>query len=174
MLFKPDILKGKTALVTGGATGIGLQLARGLAKCGATVVIASRNEKNLAHATKDMRAEGGDAHYRLLDIRQDEMVYAVVSEVIESFGKIDILVNNAGILVFSAVQDTSNEDFARVFDVNVKSVFYGTKYILPAMKAAGGGSIVNISSIAAWEPTVFGKWPKRVARVVAASRRLGR
>lgn len=147
MLFKPDILKGKTALVTGGATGIGLQLARGLAKCGATVVIASRNEKNLAHATKDMRAEGGDAHYRLLNIRQDEMVYAVVSEVIESFGKIDILVNNAGGQFPKKAEEISPRGWRSVVDVCLNGTFYVCSAVGRRMIERGqGGKIVNISA----------------------------
>ncbi len=70
-----------------------------------------------------------------------------MEQTIATFGCVDILINNAGILVLSTVQDTLDEDFDRVLDINVKGVFYGTKYMLPAMQAAGGGSIVNISSI---------------------------
>ena len=70
-----------------------------------------------------------------------------MEQTIATFGCVDILINNAGILILSTVQDTLDEDFDRVLDINVKGVFYGMKYMLPAMQAAGGGSIVNISSI---------------------------
>ncbi len=91
--------------------------------------------------------KGGQARFIKFDVACPSDWKSAVEQTIATFGCVDILINNAGILVLSTVQDTLDEDFDRVLDINVKGVFYRTKYMLPAMQAAGGGSIVNISSI---------------------------
>ena len=138
---------GKIALVTGGANGMGRSHALLLAREGATLIVTDMDEKGGKAVVEEINDNGGQARFFRHDVSSVPDWERISQQAKSTFGRVDILVNNAGILVFSAVQDTSNEDFARVFDVNVKSVFYGTKYILHAMKAAGGGSIVNISSI---------------------------
>ncbi|CAN5364367.1 SDR family oxidoreductase [soil metagenome] len=147
MLFRPDILQDKVAFVTGGATGIGLQLARGLAMCGSRVIIASRNEANLAKAVEMMGSEGGDAHYRVLDIRQDEIVERVVDEVIRDFGHIDILVNNAGGQFPQKAEHISPKGWRAVIDVCLNGTFYVSRAVGAHMIERGeGGKIVNVSA----------------------------
>jgi cyclopentanol dehydrogenase len=138
---------GKIALVTGGSNGMGRSHALLLAREGATLIVTDTDEKGGNAVVEEINAQGGQARFFRHDVSSVSDWEQVTEQAMSTFGRVNILVNNAGILLVSAVQDTSNADFARVLDVNVKSVFYGSKYILPAMQAAGGGSIVNISSI---------------------------
>lgn len=138
---------GKIAFVTGGANGMGRYHALLLAREGATLVVTDMDEKGGHAVVDEINAEGGQARFIKLDVACPSDWKSAVEHTIATFGRVDILINNAGILVLSTVQDTLDEDFDRVLDINVKGVFYGTKYMLPAMQAAGGGSIVNISSI---------------------------
>jgi cyclopentanol dehydrogenase len=133
--------------VTGGSTGMGRSHALLLAREGATLIVTDTDEKGGNAVVEEINAQGGQARFFRHDVSSVSDWEQVTEQAMSTFGRVNILVNNAGILLVSAVQDTSNADFARVLDVNVKSVFYGSKYILPAMQAAGGGSIVNISSI---------------------------
>ncbi|MEC7571889.1 MAG: SDR family NAD(P)-dependent oxidoreductase, partial [Pseudomonadota bacterium] len=95
-LFQPDLLAGRTALVTGGATGIGQAISRRLGQLGAQVVIASRNPESLAAAAAGFAADDGlDIAWKRLDVREDAMVKAVIDEVAETHGGLDILINNA-------------------------------------------------------------------------------
>ena len=96
---------------------------------------------------QEIQHQGGQAIFLTLDVAKEENWKSVVEKVIETYGKIHILVNNAGIGVLKALDETTTEEWDHVMDVNAKGVFFGCKCILPAMKKAGGGSIVNTSSI---------------------------
>jgi len=137
---------GKVAIVTGGARGQGAAQARLLAKSGAAVVITDlRADEGNAVAA----GIGGDARFIGHDVTDEAGWQAVVDSTLSAFGRIDILVNNAGIVAFGAVQDTSRTEFERVVQVNMIGAFLGLRAVHPAMKQAGGGSIVNVASIAA-------------------------
>jgi len=140
-------VSGKVALVTGAAMGMGEQHALGLAREGAKVIVADVESTKGEAVARAICKAGGEAIFRALDVRDEAQWQSVIADGTAEFGKIDVLVNNAGIIVFKGVQDTTLEEWDRIFDINVKGVFLGTKHILPAMQAAGGGSIVNISSI---------------------------
>lgn len=122
---------GKIAFVTGGANGMGRSHALLLAREGATLIVTDMDEKGGNAVVEEINDQGGQARFFRHDVSSASDWEQISQQAMSTFGRVDILVNNAGILVFSTVQDTSNDDFARVLDVNVKSVFYGTKYILP-------------------------------------------
>ena len=138
---------GKVALVTGAAMGMGKTHAELLAKEGAKVIVTDVDEAAGKKVAEGIRRGGGDADYYKLDVAKHAQWKQVVAKVVKKDGKIDILVNNAGIFVMKPIEDTSEADWDRLFDVNVKGVFFGTKAVAPAMKKNGGGSIINISSI---------------------------
>jgi len=138
-------LKGKVALVTGGAKGMGASHCRLMAERGAAVIVADVDPAGEQLAA-ELRATGADARFVHLDVTREADWTAVVDGAMKSHGKVDILVNNAGVVVLKNVEECTPEEFDFVFNVNIKGVFLGCKHILPAMKAAGGGSIVNISS----------------------------
>jgi NAD(P)-dependent dehydrogenase (short-subunit alcohol dehydrogenase family) len=140
------MLKEKVILVTGGANGMGEAHCRLLAERGATVVVADVNPRG-EDVVADIVRNGGVARFRSLDVRDRRQWQIVVDAAVSEFGRIDGLVNNAGILVRQPVEELSVEDWDLQFDINVKGTFLGSQAILPAMKKAGGGSIVNISSI---------------------------
>jgi 3alpha(or 20beta)-hydroxysteroid dehydrogenase len=145
-------LDGKVALVTGGARGMGAAEVRRLHDAGAIVVAADildDDGKALADAL------GARARYVHLDVTSEEAWFGVVEEVEHEFGHLDVLVNNAGILKFNALADTPLEEFRQVLEVNLVGTFLGMKAAIPAMKRAGGGSIVNISSTEGLAGTVF-------------------
>lgn len=140
----PGRLHGKVALVTGAARGQGEAVVRAFVAEGARVLagdIADDGGKALAE-------ELGDAvRFRHLDVGSEEDWAAAVAEAVDAFGHLDVLVNNAGVLHFSALTDTTLADFERVIRVNQTGTFLGMRAVVPAMRAAGGGSIVNTSSI---------------------------
>jgi NAD(P)-dependent dehydrogenase (short-subunit alcohol dehydrogenase family) len=139
-------LDGRRAIVTGGGAGIGRAIAHRLAEEGARVVIADID----ARAAATVAAELGDGSLaRPVDVSSSGEVEAFVRESVELLGGLDVFVNNAGIGVAATVADTSDEDFDRIMAVNVKGTFLCMKHAIPAMRASGGGSVVNVSSIAA-------------------------
>ena len=149
-------LKDKIALVTGASQGIGRDTALTLAQAGAKVAVAARNEEKLATLVSEIEAAGGAALAVKMDVADAEQVKAGFKQVIEKFGKLDILVNNAGILIRKGIEETTEDDWDRIMAVNVKGVFMGTKYALPALRQAGGGSIINISSTAGLVGSPYG------------------
>lgn len=142
-------LKGKVALVTGAAGGLGAAQAQALAKEGARVVVADIADLDGEKVAAAIRAEDGDAHYVHLDVTKEEDWKQAVRVTVERYGKLDVLVNNAGIVIKRVpLEERTVEEWDRVMAVNVRSVFLGTKYAIPEMRRNGGGSIVNISSLA--------------------------
>jgi 3alpha(or 20beta)-hydroxysteroid dehydrogenase len=145
-------LRGKVALVSGGARGMGAAEVRRLHADGASVVAADV----LDEEGKALADELGDrVRFVHLDVTSEEQWQAAVEQTEREFGTLDVLVNNAGILKFNAVADIPLEEFRQVIDVNLVGVFLGMKTVIPAMKRAGGGSIVNISSTEGLAGTVF-------------------
>ncbi|HWD27843.1 MAG TPA: glucose 1-dehydrogenase [Rhizomicrobium sp.] len=143
-----DRVKGKVALVTGGASGIGRASALLLAKEGAAVAVTDIQDdagKDVVHAIKEA---GGAALYIHHDVADEAAWESVVAQVKDRFGRLDILVNNAGIAITSSVLTMSLADWRRQQAINLDGVFLGVKHSLPLIRASGGGSIVNISSLA--------------------------
>ncbi len=140
-------LDGKVALISGGARGMGATEARMFAQEGASVVFGDVLDELGAQVEAEIRELGGEATYLHLDVTQEDQWRAAVDLAVSRYGKLDILVNNAGIVRRLTIEETTVEDWDAVLNVNAKGVFLGSKQAIPAMRAAGGGSIVNISSI---------------------------
>ncbi|MGN6608066.1 MAG: glucose 1-dehydrogenase [Jatrophihabitans sp.] len=137
-------LDGKVALITGAARGQGAAAARAFVREGARVVIADVSDD----AGKALADELGEAaYYRHLDVSSEDDWTSAVADAVRTFGALHVLVNNAGVLHFSAVADTALADYERVVRINQFGCFLGMKTAIPALKAAGGGSIVNVSSV---------------------------
>ena len=136
---------GKVAVITGGARGMGAAFARPLVEEGASVVLTDvLSDEGFATA----EALGDHAHFIAHDVTQADQ-WAKVVEVAEGrFGPISVLVNNAGIAAYGPIEDTSEVEFRRIVDINMVSIFLGTKAVIPSMRRAGGGAIINISSAA--------------------------
>ena len=141
-------LDGKVALISGGSKGQGAAEAKLFAQEGAKVVLADILDDEGKKIEAEINETGGEAMYLHLDVTSEADWAAAVRAAVDSYGKLDILVNNAGILLRKGVEETSAEEWDRVQDVNSKGVFLGVKAAIPAMREVGGGSIVNISSIA--------------------------
>ena len=139
-------LEGKRALVTGAGAGIGRAIALRLAGEGARVALADVNEE----AAEGVAGEigGGSPVYRVDVTKADEMEN-LIGSVVGEFGGLDVMVNNAGVGIAANAPDTTEENYDLVMDVCVRGTFLGMKYAIPAIKDSGGGSIVNMSSIAA-------------------------
>ncbi len=138
----------KVAFVSGGGSGIGRACCKALSRQGATVVVTDIDEAGGAAVVAAITGDGGRAMFVALDTTDEDGWAATVSRTTETYGRLDVLVNNAGILVVGAVTEFSLADWRRQTAVNLDGVFLGTKHAIPAMRAGGGGSIVNISSLA--------------------------
>ena len=143
-----DRLKGKVAIVTGGAMGIGRSACTLLAREGAIVALTDLLDEAGRRTTREIQSAGGKAEFWQLDVSREGDVKRVLDEISVKFGRIEVLVNNAGL---SGVNKPTHEITEREWDalmaVNVKGVFFCTKHVIPHMKAVGGGSIINLSSI---------------------------
>jgi NAD(P)-dependent dehydrogenase (short-subunit alcohol dehydrogenase family) len=144
-----DRLKGKVALVSGGATGMGGASSKMFATEGAKVAIVDRNLEAAEATAADIRKAGGTAIALRADVSKSDEVTAAVDAAQKALGPITVLFNHAGTIVIKAFLETTEEEWDWLHDVNVKSMFLMTKAVLPQMIAAGGGSIVCTSSISA-------------------------
>ena len=147
MINKLFDLTGKVAIVTGGNGGIGLGMARGLADAGATIVIVGRNQPKSAAATEEIKKTGGKAIAIEADVTDRNAVKDVIAGTVREFGRLDILINNAGINIRKPPQDLAAEEWDSVISTNLTSAFLCSQAAHPAMKAAGGGKIINIGSM---------------------------
>ena len=138
---------GKVALVSGAARGIGAATAKLLAQEGAAVVLGDVLEKEGQETAAQIVAAGGQATFIPLDVARPENWQQVIAATVAAYGKLDILVNNAGVSDRSAVAETDVATWERVLEINGKGVFLGIKSAIPELRKAGGGSIINISSI---------------------------
>ena len=141
-------LEGKVALISGGARGQGAVEAKLFAREGAKVVFGDILDESGKQVEAEIHEAGGEAAYVHLDVTREDDWRTAVNTAIDRYGKLDILVNNAGILIRKGIEDTTEEDWDRIMGVNAKGAFLGTKHSIPAMRQAGGGSIINISSTA--------------------------
>jgi len=143
-----DRVKGKVAIVTGGAMGIGGAAARLLAKEGAKVAVVDISDGEGKGVVEEIKKNGGEATYWHMDVTNEPEIEKVFAEINSKYGNIDILVNNAGIPgTGKPSHEMSEEEFEKVLNIDVKGVFRCTKHAVPYIKKAGGGSIVNMSSM---------------------------
>ncbi|KKC48634.1 MULTISPECIES: SDR family NAD(P)-dependent oxidoreductase [Paenibacillus] len=140
-------LEGKTAIVTGAATGMGAEEARLFAREGARVVMTDVNISELEKVAAEIRTAGGEATAIKHNVASEEEWQHVVDEAVRLYGKVDILVNNAGIASTRTIASFDLTEWNRVLDINLTGCVLGMKAVIPEMQKAGSGSIVNISSI---------------------------
>lgn len=149
-------LEGKVAIVTGGAAGIGLGITRRLAEAGAKVIVADLDSEKGEEVEVELKNSGYEAEFVLADVSKESDVLKSVDAAKEKFGGLDILVNNAGIYPIKPVTEMTTEEFDKILDVNLRSVFMFTKYASAEMIKNGGGKIINITSIDALHPSSVG------------------
>jgi 3(or 17)beta-hydroxysteroid dehydrogenase len=138
-------LNGKVAIVTGAAKGLGEADARLLAREGARVVLTDVDETNGARVAAEI---GEAARFVWQDVRDEEAWKALVADVMAREGRLDVLVNNAGVVEAGNIENTTAEDWRFIMAVSADGTFFGCKHAIPAMKASGGGSIINMASVA--------------------------
>ncbi|MBB3966670.1 SDR family NAD(P)-dependent oxidoreductase [Rhizobium metallidurans] len=144
-----DRLKGKIAIISGGATGMGGAASKLFAAEGAKVAIIDRNGEAAAETVNDIRAAGGEADFWTADVSDETAVNAAVADIEARHGAVTVLFNHAGTIVIKPFLETTLEEWDWLHAVNVRSMFLMTKAVLPKMIVAGGGSIVCTSSISA-------------------------
>lgn len=154
---------GKVVLVTGGTSGIGKETALRFARAGAKVVVAGRRSDEGNAVAEAIASHGGESAFVRTDVTQQEQVKRLVDETVRRFGRLDIAFNNAGVESLGTLPEFAEQDYRKVFDVNVLGVFLSMQFEVPAMLASGGGSIINTSSI-------LGKIGMPGASVYAASK----
>ncbi len=140
-------LTDRVAIVTGGNGGIGFGMAKGLAKAGARVVVAARNEEKSNKAVRELRSLGSEALVIAVDVADESSVDALVSETVKRCGRLDILVNNAGINIRKPPQELALGEWQEVLDTNLTSAFLCSRSAYPHMKDIRGGKIINIGSM---------------------------
>lgn len=146
-------LTGKVALITGGSRGIGLAIAEAYAAAGAKVAVASRKQAAVDEAAESIRRAGGEALGVAAHMGDSAAVTALVEQVVSHFGGIDILVNNAATNPhFGPLLSADDGHWDKILDVNVKGYFRVIQACVPAMRARGGGKIINVASVAGLEP----------------------
>jgi NAD(P)-dependent dehydrogenase (short-subunit alcohol dehydrogenase family) len=139
---------GKVALVTGGTSGIGKATAAAFARAGAKVVLSGRREKEGAQVVGEITKLGGDAAFVRADVAKDAEVKAMVDFTVDKFGRLDIAFNNAGVEWKGPLDQATEAEYRRVFDINVWGVLNSMRHEIPVMLKNGGGAIVNTSSVA--------------------------
>jgi 2-deoxy-D-gluconate 3-dehydrogenase len=147
MTSGPFNLKGKVAIITGGNGGIGLGMARGLADAGADIAVVGRNQAKSAAAVDDLAARGVRAIAVATDVTAKDAVDAMIARVRSELGRIDILVNNAGMSIRKPPHILEADEWQQVIDTNLTSAFVCSKAAYPALKASGGGKVINIGSM---------------------------
>ncbi|MBO4364967.1 MAG: SDR family oxidoreductase [Eggerthellaceae bacterium] len=143
-------LQDKVAIVTGSTSGMGRATAKKFAEEGAKVVVVGRNEERAKAVVDDILAAGGEAVYVIADASNPESCQPIVDKALDAYGTVDILMNNAGMLSMSSLAEVSQDEWEKVFNVNVNSALYLTQLVAPIMKEKGKGVIVNTASVASF------------------------
>jgi NADP-dependent 3-hydroxy acid dehydrogenase YdfG len=148
-------LQDQVIAITGASSGIGEETALAAAAAGAKVALAARRAERLEEIVARIEAEGGEAVAIPTDVADEGQANAFIERAVERFGRLDALVNNAGVMQLGPIEGAPTEEWRRMVDVNVFGVLYCTHAALPVMRAAGGGHIVNVSSVGG---KVVGNW----------------
>lgn len=147
-------LDSKVAVITGGGRGIGAACARAFAEAGASVVVGARTQSEIDRTAEEVRARGAKALAIQTDVMREDQLERLARSALEAFGRIDILVNNAGGSPPKPALQTSTDEFVNAFRFNVATAFALSRIVAPLMiESAGGGSMINISSVAGQEPS---------------------
>jgi clavulanate-9-aldehyde reducatase len=141
-------LEGRRAVVTGASSGIGEATALALAREGATVSLGARRKDRLDELAQRIESEGGTAHSFEVDVGDETAAQALIEGAAERMGGLDMLINNAGVMLLGPVEGGDSDEWRRMIDVNVLGLLYCTQAALPLIREAGGGNIVNVSSVA--------------------------
>jgi 3(or 17)beta-hydroxysteroid dehydrogenase len=142
-------VRDKVAIITGAAGGLGRAEALLLAREGAKVVLTDIDETGIERAAEEIRGMGAKAAFIKHDVTSESEWSRVIGRTLEEFGRLDVLVNNAGVIIYKKIIDTSLAEWKWLMSVNLDGVFLGTKFAIEAMRKSGGGSIINIASVAA-------------------------
>jgi 3(or 17)beta-hydroxysteroid dehydrogenase len=145
---KMDRVKDKVAIITGASGGLGGAAALTLAREGAKVILTDIDEPGIQNAAEEIRRTGTEAISVKHDVTSESEWSMVIGRTLDLFGRLDILVNNAGVIIYKKIIDTSLAEWKRLMSVNLDGVFLGTKFAIEAMRKSGGGSIINIASVA--------------------------
>jgi NAD(P)-dependent dehydrogenase (short-subunit alcohol dehydrogenase family) len=140
-------LANKIALITGGAQGIGLAIAETFCREGAVVYIGDMNEEQGLKTAKELSGKGNKIHFVALNVSDESSWEIAISKIMQEAGRLDILVNNAGINIRKNIEEMSGEELDKMYSVNIKGPFLGTKSVIPVFKKQSGGSIINMSSV---------------------------
>ncbi len=175
MAQNPFSLDGKTAIVTGGGTGIGKSIALEFARAGADVAICSRKPEHLEPVVKEIQKLGKRSYAMAVDVRQEEQVKAMVEKAVADWGRLDVMVNNAGASFRSKPEDISPNGWNTVVGINLTGAFLGCKWAgRQMMEQKGGGVIINIASIAGvYGSTMMPHYGAAKAGVIMLTRELG-
>ena len=145
--MKPDLLKGRTAIVTGAGDGIGRGIAVALAEAGADVAVCARREASVKETAGLVESAGKRAYWENFDIRVIENIRSFTERTERELGPISILVNSAAVMPVVEIEEMSEADFDECVDAKFKSAVFFSKYCIPSMKRAGGGSIIHMASV---------------------------
>ena len=150
MILRPlrSFFRGRTMLVTGASSGIGYDVAQVLGGLGVRAALMARRQAPLEELVSEIRNQGGDGLAIVADVTRREQVMEGVERALNEFGHLDILVNSAGILQPAAIEKMDPRDLQRMFDVNVLGTLHAIQAVLPSMRQAGSGAIVNVGSLA--------------------------
>ncbi len=143
----PSQLGGQVAIITGGTRGIGLAIAKTLARHGMHIAICARRKEHLADAIHQLESLDAEVIGVPCDVAQAADVEKLVSETLKRFGRVDVLVNNAGVGGYGPIEQTTEEDLAKLLDTNLKGVFLCSRAVLPILKERKGGYVITIASI---------------------------
>ncbi len=141
-------LKDKVVLITGASSGIGEATAKRLSRAGAKLMLAARREENLKQVSEAIKADGGEAAYKVTNVTDRSQVQALADATLEIYGRIDVLFNNAGLMPNSPLAARKVDDWDQMIDVNIKGLLYAIDAVLTHMNERGSGHVINLSSVA--------------------------